>query len=316
MKVISLVAWLCLAAVSAAAAQELGRWSSGAAMPSARSEVAVAALEGRVYVVGGFGGGRALEIYDPAADRWSRGAPMPRAVHHPAAVAVAGKLYVVGGFAAGWSPIDSLYAYDPKRDSWQSLAPLPTARGALAAVVLGGRIHVLGGMAPGRRNTPAHEVYDPASDSWSERAPLPTARDHLAAAVLGGRIYALGGRLGGSYGRNLSLTEAYDPATDSWRRRAPMPTARSGIAAAILIVEAFHTSQRREILVFGGEAPAGTFDEVEGYDPSADRWTAYRPMPTARHGLGAAALGGHVYVISGGATPGGSASALNEIFRR
>jgi hypothetical protein len=37
-------------------------------------------------------------------------------------------------------------------------------------------------------------------------------------------------------------------------------------------------------------------------------------MPTARHGLGAAVVGGRLFVISGGPTPGASASAANEIF--
>jgi hypothetical protein len=37
-------------------------------------------------------------------------------------------------------------------------------------------------------------------------------------------------------------------------------------------------------------------------------------MPTARHGLGAAAVAGRIYVISGGPTPGDSVSAANEIF--
>jgi N-acetylneuraminic acid mutarotase len=78
-------------------------------MPSARSEVAVAAIADKVYVVGGFGGGRELEIYTPRDDRWHRGAPLPRAIHHAAAVSVAGKLYVLGGYANGWQPIGSVY---------------------------------------------------------------------------------------------------------------------------------------------------------------------------------------------------------------
>jgi N-acetylneuraminic acid mutarotase len=129
----------------------------------------------------------------------------------------------------------------------------------------------------------------------------------LAAAVVGGRIYTIGGRIDGSYGRNLAVNEVYDPATDSWRSRTPMPTTRSGIAAAVL---------DGIIFVFGGESTSGTFDEVEGYDPRTNGWTRYAPMPTARHGLGAAVVSRRVHVISGGPTPGGSASALNEIFRR
>ena len=78
-----------------------------------------------------------------------------------------------------------------------------------------------------------------------------------------GRIYVIGGRIGGSYARNLAVNEVYDPAMDRWRTRAPMPTPRSGIAAAVL---------DGEILVFGGEATTGTFDQVEGYDERNGRW--------------------------------------------
>src|SRR5262245_40339889 len=58
---------------AAAFAQGTGRWTIGTLMPSARTEVAVAEVGGKIYVVGGFGGERELEVYDPAADRWSRG---------------------------------------------------------------------------------------------------------------------------------------------------------------------------------------------------------------------------------------------------
>jgi hypothetical protein len=36
-------------------------------------------------------------------------------------------------------------------------------------------------------------------------------------------------------------------------------------------------------------------------------------MPTPRHGLGAAVVGDHLYVIGGGPKPGASASAAVEI---
>jgi hypothetical protein len=68
------------------------------------------------------------------------------------------------------------------------------------------------------------------------------------------------------------------------------------------------------ILVVGGEASNGTFDQVEAYDPKSNSWSSYARMPTARHGLGAVALGRRLYVISGGPRPGASASAVNEIF--
>ena len=88
---------------STALAESPGKWSTGAPMLSARSEVAVAVVAGKVYVAGGFGGGVTLEIYDPATNRWRHGAPVPRAVHHAAAVEMGGRLYVIGGYAGGWA---------------------------------------------------------------------------------------------------------------------------------------------------------------------------------------------------------------------
>ncbi len=35
-------------------------------------------------------------------------------------------------------------------------------------------------------------------------------------------------------------------------------------------------------------------------------------MPTARHGLGAAAVDGSIYVVAGGPEPGGTFSSANE----
>ena len=108
--------------VTAAFAQGTGRWTVGTPMPSARTEVAVAKVGEKIYVVGGFGGERELEVYDPALDRWSRGASIPRPLHHAAAVGLKDKLYVVGGFVEGWTPTDDVHEYDPASDRWQRRA--------------------------------------------------------------------------------------------------------------------------------------------------------------------------------------------------
>ena len=102
--------------ITAAAAQAPGHWTNGSPMTSSRTEVAVAELGGKIYVVGGFSGEREVEIYDPAADRWSRGAAFPHEVHHAAAVGLNGKLYVIGGYVQGWTPTNAVYEYDPGSD--------------------------------------------------------------------------------------------------------------------------------------------------------------------------------------------------------
>jgi N-acetylneuraminic acid mutarotase len=160
----ALIASALLAAT--AVAQGTGRWTSGAAVPLERSEVAVAEVGTKIYVLGGFHGERELEIYDPATDRWSRGTAIPRAVHHAAAVGLNGKLYLIGGYVDGWTPTDEVHEYDPATDGWRQRAPLPTPRGALAAAVIDGKIHAVSGNGRRGRNTGAHEVYDPAVNRW------------------------------------------------------------------------------------------------------------------------------------------------------
>lgn len=298
---------------------DTGTWQTMASAPTKRTEVAGAALGGKVYVIGGFNEpslsnmmnlavSDAVEEYDPSTNRWTTKAPLPIGLHHAGAASVGGRIYVIGGFTKSlfsvWQPVANVHMYNSETDSWTERAPMPTPRGALAVAELGGKLFAIGGY-DGNGNSNAVEVYDPATNSWSTKAPLPTARDHLAVATVGTRIYAIGGRLNRDYARNLSVVESYDPVADRWARMADLPTPRSGIAAAVV---------RDVIYVFGGEAPDGTFRTTEAYFPSADRWRTMTPMPTGRHGLASAVVNGRVYVISGGPRPGGSFANVNEMF--
>jgi N-acetylneuraminic acid mutarotase len=296
-----------------------GTWNTLTPAPLERSEVTATALDGLIYVIGGFvkpGLGNIgtltisddVEAYDPRTDRWTAKAELPAVVHHAGAASAGGKVYVVGGFTHSffniWSPVATLYVYDPAADRWTEGPPMPTARGGLAVTESGGKIFAIGGYGE-KGNTGAVECYDPESRTWTTRAPLPTPRDHLAIAALGTMIYAIGGRLDIDYGRNLAVVEAYDTKSDRWTKVADLPTARSGIAAGAI---------QGAIYVVGGEAPEGTFRTNEAYRPDQDRWQTMSPMPTGRHGLGAAVVTDRFYVLSGGRKPGGSYSALNEVF--
>jgi N-acetylneuraminic acid mutarotase len=295
-------------APAAPAGAQGGRWVALAPLNEARQEVAVAALDGVVYVAGGFRADTApsatVEAYTIDADRWRFVAPLPEALHHAAAAALEGKVYVVGGYDARGA-VDSLWEYDPATDRWQRRAPLPTARGALAAVVLDGRLYAIGGERG--RSVADVAVYDPQTDSWEPLPPMRHARDHLAAGVVGGRIYVAGGRDGRDF--TLAVLEEYDPATRTWTERAPMPTGRSGIAGAV-VGERFY--------VFGGEGnradPRGIFDAVEVYDPAQDRWTPLPPMPTPRHGIAAAVVGTRVYLPGGATVQGFGVTPVHEAF--
>ncbi len=283
-----------------------GAWISLAPMPDPRQEVGVAELNGKIYVVGGLPRTNRVQQYDPATSSWKSVAPLPidGGVDHTAAASVGGKLYVMGGNTSS-GPTSALFEYDPARDQWTRRASMPTARNALAAAVMGAKIYAVGGAGATEREL---EVYDPATDSWLSRAPMPTGRNHLAAGAIKGKLYVAGGRTGGDF--RLSVLEVYDPATDSWATKARIPTGRSGHAGAVV---------RDKFYTFGGEGnpntPTGVFQEVEMYDPETDIWKLLDPMPTPRHGVGAASIGNRILVPAGATRAGGgSQTGTNEAF--
>src|SRR5688572_10105275 len=89
-----------------------GTWATRAPAPVPRQEVAVAAHEGHVWVIGGFDAratpDNKVESYDPVADTWHERAPLPVSLHHAAAAVVDGRLFVIGGYTGGrmrWTPL-------------------------------------------------------------------------------------------------------------------------------------------------------------------------------------------------------------------
>lgn len=290
------------------------RWTNAAALPTPRTELAVAALDGKVYAAGGFtrdgSATDAVEIYDPDRDAWTAAPSLDSARHHAALVGAAGRLYVIGGYDADGKALAEVASWAPGERAWRTEPDLPTARGALAAATLasrgGERIHAVGGASGFGGSTSlvsAHEVFDTSARRWVSAGALPRPRDHLAAAGALGKLYVPGGREL-SLARNKAWLDTFDPSSGKWSRAGDMPTPRGGLAAAAVAGQVF---------VFGGEQPAGTFDEAEFYDIGRGKWFSGPKMPTARHGLGAATIGNRVYVVGGGPTPGLSVSGATEV---
>lgn len=306
---------LALSLAAAASDAQEGSWRDAAPLPQARSEVSVATDGTYLYLAGGFaaeGAGQRASTpretfrYDPALDGWEAMPPLPFGIHHAALVALDERLYLIGGFRElSWQALSEVWVLEPGAEEWRAGPPMPAARGALAAAVLAGRIHAVGGERA-RTTVGEHTVFDPATEVWSEAPPIATPRNHHAAISLGKKLYVFGGR--DEVSSDMTSTEVYDPEGGGWHPAAPMPTGRSGIATAELGEKA---------VVFGGETfgsgPARTYDEAEAYDPVSDSWSTFAPLSIARHGLGAARLGGGVHVVAGGPAAGFSYSTEHSI---
>ncbi len=285
-------------------------WFMRARLQEARQEVGVAALQEKMYVVGGFrrDGSQAntVEAYEFTADHWQFVQPLPVALDHPAAAAARGKLYVLGGFASG-AAVDLTLEYDPQTDRWTAKARMPTRRGALAAAVIEGDVYAVGGFRDGGSVNDLAR-YDPAIDRWEVLPSMPTPRDHLGAGAIKGRLYAVAGRNNTSF--TLGNLEEFDPLTRTWIARVPIPTPRSGVAVAVV---------NDRLFVFGGEGnvrdPRGVFQEVEAFDPDANRWQSLPPMPTPRHGIGAAVLLSDIFISGGALIQGFGATDVHEVLQ-
>jgi N-acetylneuraminic acid mutarotase len=138
----ALFLWLIF--VSTSRTQSGGTWQLGAAMPVARQELASGALDGKVYVLGGYDGDgnstATVQVYDPITDTWTSAQSLPDAVNHNSAAVAGGKLY---SFGAGGGEV---FVYNPISNSWSAVASTHYVHSGTAAVgVVDDKIYVAGG---------------------------------------------------------------------------------------------------------------------------------------------------------------------------
>ena len=270
------------------------RWQERAAMPTARSGLAVAVYENQIYAIGGEtaqGVTGVMEQYDVAADTWIMLTSKPVPVADINAAVIGGKIYIPGGRLASGGVTDVLESYDPRRGQWERHAPLPVALSGYALVAFEGQLYVFGGW-DGQKFLASVYEYAPDQDKWFERWPMPTARGFAGAAIAGGSIYVIGGTAGE---KALAVNEEYVPERDTgeenpWTSRAPMPEARFAMGIAS-IADIIH--------IVGGDGQAGTFHAFE-YFPQRDEWQSFEfPVTELWHGPGVGVVETNLHTFGG-----------------
>ncbi len=128
-------------------------WQPAADMPNPRNHLSAAAINGKIYAIGGqFGHDNGvsdqafLDEYDPATDRWTPLADLPSARSHfePGTMVHNDKIIIVGGRRGGFF-FDDVTEYDPATNSWSERCELPTNLLAPSAKVFGDRLIVANG---------------------------------------------------------------------------------------------------------------------------------------------------------------------------
>ena len=136
------------------------KWESRKPMAVPRNHAFAAAVNGKIYVIGGRNG---------------------------------------HGFIMSATNTDAVEEYDPANDLWSSPKErMPTPRSGGGCGTDGRRIYVAGGEVTTRALCGAFravEAYDPATNSWALLPPMPLPRHGVAGAVIGDRFYLASGMI-------------------------------------------------------------------------------------------------------------------------
>ena len=135
------------------------KWETRQSMSVPRNHAFAAAVNGKIYVIGGRTGQGfiltatntdVVEEYDPLSDSWN--APkerMPTARSGGVSGTDGRRIYVAGGEVTTQQLVGAfraIEAYDPLTDSWSTLPPMPMPRHGAAGAVIGNRLHLVSGM--------------------------------------------------------------------------------------------------------------------------------------------------------------------------
>lgn len=271
-------------------------WATMTEMPTVRSGLGVAVVDGKIYAIGGSDGDSQLdtnEMYDPETDTWVSKQPMPTARSRFGITVFENKIYVIGGANASMFT-DANEVYDPATDTWEIKASMPAGgRSELAVNAVNDKIYAIGGHFLGIFWIPSNltEVYDPVTDTWTTKAEMPTAVYSCTSAVVDNKIYLI------ENGRSVTipcLNQIYDTETDTWSYGQPIPTRVVG-AAAVATTGVY--APKRIYVIGGGDL--FTYDLNQIYDPATDTWTTGTAMPTPRQRLGVVVLNDTLYAIGG-----------------
>ncbi|MBN1335426.1 MAG: hypothetical protein JXB39_05650 [Deltaproteobacteria bacterium] len=232
-------------------------WSERAPAPSAAHYHAAAAIDGRLYLMGG-GSPSAIDsldsnrVYDPGTDAWEERAPLPTARGYLVARTLAGEVWAMGGprYAK-----DTLHlraeAYDPVKDTWRRAADLPkdTSWALYSAnVVVDDVLYKLAGGIASRPEDAAWR-FDPASEAWTALQDTPKANHGLAGAAVGRVITLMGGYYDDTYHDDVVR---YDIDAGTYTDGPPLPSERAYSSAVALdgcvySVGGFHSAHQAEM---------------------------------------------------------------------
>lgn len=235
-------------------------WSQGPRLPTALHHTAVATLDDRLYVVGGYSiqdgswvAESAVWSLGPGDDRWSQEAPLATPRGALAVASTGERLVAVGGVGPDGQVLTSTEVLDRDGRAWEPGPEMGTPREHLAATAVGGEVYAIAGRAGGfDTNRDSVEVL--RDRAWSDAGTLNAARGGIGAATVDRIPCVTGGEEdAGTIGSVECLVAG------SWEVVDRLEVPRHGLAVAAL--------DGRLHVVGGGPEPRLTTSDVHEVIP-------------------------------------------------
>ena len=230
----------------------------------------------------------------PPAAGWLPRHEMALGVQQVNATVLNGRIWVAGGLDQSGEATASTQFYDPVINSWEQGPPLPEPVHHAMLVTYRDQLAVIGGFRSRDNDllavtSPRMMLLDNKTDKWVDGPPLRHPRAAGGAAVVGDEIVVVGGRVGNPE-QLVTQTEVYDGT--GWRDAANIPVPGDHLAVA--------ADSNYLYAVGGRKFTAGSnVDNVQRYDPKANRWTILPRTPQTVSGAGAAIVDGQLIVAGG-----------------
>jgi N-acetylneuraminic acid mutarotase len=311
--------------VSSSPTADENTWVEKAPMPTARADLGVAVVDGKIYAVGGsvLVYQDALrteskdvgtnEVYDPATNTWTAKKPMLIPSSGFVTAVYDGKIYCIGGGVTQFYNVSKNnwdvkiskgfnQVYNPATDTWESKTDMPIPEIGSQVNVVNGKIYLFGGYP----NRTLNQVYDPVTDNWTIRAPIPKGLYGIS-SIYAGKIYVIGSYAEGGYfdsndhyvpSRETPMTQIYDPESDVWSLKE-----ENGVLSSWKPFAATTTGMMapERIYIFYNPIYAhnNKLYENQVYDPATSSWVSGAGIPTQRNSFAVAVVDDLIYVIGG-----------------
>ncbi len=278
-----------LAMVATPSFAQSGEWRSAAGLVQPRSGLAAAALDGRVYAIGGEGlvaPHADVEVYDFDFDLWRAQTPLPEGRAQFGLAAFGGQLYVVGGQSEDLGALAEVLALSSaggQFERWTPVAELPSPRAGHGVAVAGDFLFAVAGSAEGI------DRYDPVANVWERSAaPREVARVGAAVVGLGDEVFVLGGVINGAATARVDI---YDTTSETWSRGPDLPAPRRGMGAVVM---------DNTVHIIGGGDAMGRNVTADHFALIDGAWRRQGSLPGPRVNLAAVFARDQIVVVGGG----------------